>query len=100
MLDRKLLIDRCSPLIIEDRCHFVAAQRAAKLMVTQKDGLIVNISSGGALFDIFTTTYGVGKAGVSLNVYNHAGAFSSVVCFKTTVTLAFPTYHQSIPLRC
>jgi len=44
------------------RCHFVAAQRAAKIMVPQKDGLIVNISSAGALFNFFTAPYGVGKA--------------------------------------
>ena len=44
----------------------MAAQRAAKLMVTQKDGLIVNISSAGALLNFFTAPYGVGKAGVSL----------------------------------
>ena len=44
----------------------MAAQRAAKLMVTQKDGLIVNISSKGAILSFFNPPYGVGKAGVSL----------------------------------
>jgi len=44
------------------RCHFIASQRAAKLMVQQKSGLIVNISSAGALFNFFTAPYGVGKA--------------------------------------
>ena len=34
-------------------------------MVEQKDGLIVNISSAGALLSFFTAPYGVGKAGVS-----------------------------------
>ena len=46
------------------RCHFVASQRASKVMVGQKSGLIVNISSMGALFTFFTVPYGVGKAGV------------------------------------
>jgi len=46
------------------RCHFIAAQDAAKMMVNQKDGLIVNVSSAGALFNFFTTPYGVGKAGL------------------------------------
>eukprot|EP00116_Pleurobrachia_bachei_P002188 sb/3462450/ len=44
------------------RCHFIASQRAAKLMVKAKSGLIVNISSAGALFSFFTAPYGVGKA--------------------------------------
>ena len=33
-------------------------------MVPQKSGLIVNVSSAGALFNFFTVPYGVGKAGV------------------------------------
>ena len=47
------------------RCHFIASQRAGKMMVEQGSGLIVNVSSAGALFSFFTAPYGVGKAGVS-----------------------------------
>jgi len=46
------------------RCHFVASQYAAKLMIERQNGLICNISSPGALFNFFTIPYGVGKAGL------------------------------------
>jgi len=46
------------------RCHFVATQKAALMMIPNKEGVIVNISSPGALFDFFTIGYGVGKAGL------------------------------------
>ena len=41
-------------------------------MVEQKSGLIVNISSAGALFNFFTAPYGVGKAGVSEYCITHS----------------------------
>ena len=46
------------------RSHYVAAIEAAKIMVPQSSGLIVNISSSGALYNFFNIPYGVGKAGV------------------------------------
>ena len=64
----QILIETKSNVDSPHRCHFIAAQDAAKMMVNQKDGLIVNVSSAGAIFHFFTTPYGVGKAGVSLNV--------------------------------
>lgn len=44
------------------RCHYVATQKAALMMIPNKEGLIVNISSPGAVFDFFTVGYGAGKA--------------------------------------
>lgn len=46
------------------RSHFVAAQHAARLMVRQRSGLIVNISSSGAQTKIGIVPYGVAKAAV------------------------------------
>jgi NAD(P)-dependent dehydrogenase (short-subunit alcohol dehydrogenase family) len=43
---------------------YVASAFAARLMVERKGGLIVNISSRGALEYLFNTAYGVSKAGV------------------------------------
>jgi dehydrogenase/reductase SDR family protein 1 len=46
------------------RSHYVASVFAAKRMVAQKSGLIVNVSSfGGATYAV-NVAYGVGKAGV------------------------------------
>lgn len=44
------------------RSHFVAAQLAARIMVRQGSGLIVNVSSAGAATKIGIVPYGVGKA--------------------------------------
>ncbi|KAK3742749.1 hypothetical protein QZH41_018957 [Actinostola sp. cb2023] len=44
------------------RSNFVAAYYAAQLMVPNKQGLIVNISSAGGLRYLFNIPYGVGKA--------------------------------------
>jgi dehydrogenase/reductase SDR family protein 1 len=44
------------------RSHFVAAQHAARIMVRQGRGLIVNVSSAGAATKIGVVPYGVGKA--------------------------------------
>lgn len=44
------------------RSHFVAAQHAARIMVRQRSGLIVNVSSAGAKLKIGIVPYGVGKA--------------------------------------
>jgi dehydrogenase/reductase SDR family protein 1 len=44
------------------RSHFVAAQLAAPLLIAQRRGLIVNISSRGAQVRFAVLPYGVGKA--------------------------------------
>ena len=46
------------------RAHYVAAVHAAPLIVKQRDGLVVNVSSVGASMYLFSTAYGVGKTGV------------------------------------
>jgi len=44
------------------RNHYICSSYAARIMVDQKSGLIVNISSGGGLRYLFNVAYGVGKA--------------------------------------
>jgi len=44
------------------RSHFIASQYAARIMIRQGKGLIVNISSAGAKTKIGIVPYGVGKA--------------------------------------
>jgi dehydrogenase/reductase SDR family member 1 len=44
------------------RNHYVASVHAARIMVEQGSGLIVNISSPGAVHYFHSVTYGVGKA--------------------------------------
>ncbi len=46
------------------RSHYVASAFAAPIMIAQRSGLIVNISSNGASRYLFNVPYGVGKAGV------------------------------------
>lgn len=46
------------------RGHYVASVYAAPMMVRARSGLIVNISSRGGGEYVFSTSYGVGKAGV------------------------------------
>jgi dehydrogenase/reductase SDR family protein 1 len=46
------------------RGHYVASHAAAPIMVTQRSGLIVNISSFAGAAYIFNVIYGVGKAAV------------------------------------
>jgi dehydrogenase/reductase SDR family protein 1 len=46
------------------RSHYVAAWHAAPIMIAQKLGLIVNVSSFGAKIQAVNVAYGVGKAGV------------------------------------
>jgi len=46
------------------RGHYICTTHASRIMVPQKSGLIVNISSGGGLRYLFNVAYGVGKAGV------------------------------------
>ena len=46
------------------RSHYVASWHAAPLMIAQKRGLIVNVSSFGAKIQAVNVAYGVGKAGV------------------------------------
>lgn len=47
------------------RGYYVASVYGAPLMVRQRSGLIVNISSRGGLGYVFSSSYGVGKAGVN-----------------------------------
>lgn len=47
------------------RGYYVASVYGAPLMVRQRSGLIVNISSRGGLGYVFSASYGVGKAGVN-----------------------------------
>ena len=47
------------------RNNYRCAVLAARTMVPQKSGLIVNISSAGGLKYLFNVPYGVGKTGVS-----------------------------------
>jgi len=44
------------------RSHYVAARCAAPAMIAQGDGLIVNVSSSGAIQYAHVVSYGVGKA--------------------------------------
>ena len=46
------------------RNHFLCTVYASRIMVPQKDGLIVNISSPGGLKYLFNVAYGIGKAAV------------------------------------
>ena len=47
------------------RSNFICAHHAANMMVPRKQGLIINISSGGGLRYTFNVPYGIGKAAVS-----------------------------------
>ena len=47
------------------RGYYVASVYGAPMMAKQKSGLIVNISSRGGLGYVFSSSYGVGKAGVN-----------------------------------
>jgi hypothetical protein len=44
------------------RAHYLASVHAARMMVPRRAGLIVNVSSFGALAYTFNAAYGVGKA--------------------------------------
>lgn len=46
------------------RSHFIASAHAAPLMIRQRSGLIVNISSPGAASYAFNAAYGAAKAGL------------------------------------
>ncbi|XP_072014064.1 dehydrogenase/reductase SDR family member 1-like [Amphiura filiformis] len=46
------------------RSHYVASVLASEMMVAARQGLIVNISSGGGLGYIFNASYGIGKSAV------------------------------------
>ena len=43
------------------RNHYICSVYAARMMVPRKQGLIVNISSGGGLRYLFNVVYGIGK---------------------------------------
>jgi NAD(P)-dependent dehydrogenase (short-subunit alcohol dehydrogenase family) len=59
------------------RSHFVAAQYAARIMIEQRSGLIVNISSAGARTKIGIVPYGVGKAALDHMTGEMAGELRS-----------------------
>ncbi|VDN42376.1 unnamed protein product [Gongylonema pulchrum] len=44
------------------RNHYYCSVYAARMMAKRQTGLIINISSAGGLFYLFTVPYGVGKA--------------------------------------
>ena len=46
------------------RSHYVATWHAAPIMIANKLGLVVNVSSFGAKIQAVNVAYGVGKAGV------------------------------------
>lgn len=46
------------------RSHYTASWHAAPIMIAQKRGLVVNVSSFGAKIQAVSVAYGVGKAGV------------------------------------
>ena len=46
------------------RSHYVASVHAARMMIPQRNGLIVNVSSHGSREYLMGVIYGVGKAGV------------------------------------
>ncbi len=46
------------------RSHYVASVHAARMMIPERDGLIVNVSSHGSREYLMGVIYGVGKAGV------------------------------------
>ncbi|CDW55539.1 adh short and Glycos transf 1 and Glyco trans 4 4 domain containing protein [Trichuris trichiura] len=67
------------------RGHYVCAVYAARMMVKNKSGLIVNISSYGGLFYLFNPAYGIGKcacdrmaADCALELKNENVAFLSL----------------------
>jgi len=79
------------------RGYYTASVFAAPLMVAQRQGLIVNISSRAGLGYVFNTAYGVGKAGVDrmaqdmaheLRDYNCAALSLSPSKVKTEFILA------------
>ena len=59
------------------RSHYMAAARAAPSMVTRRRGLIVNISSSGAIQYAHNVPYGVGKAAVDKMTADMAHELSS-----------------------
>jgi len=46
------------------RNHYLCTTYAGRLMSKNKDGLIINITSGGGLIYLFNCAYGIGKAAV------------------------------------
>lgn len=67
------------------RNHYLCAVHAAKLMVPQKKGLIINVSSVGGLRYLFNVPYGIGKeacdrmaADCGLELKKHNVAFVSL----------------------
>jgi dehydrogenase/reductase SDR family protein 1 len=56
------LLDQC--LRVGLRSHYVASAHAVPIMIRQASGLIVHVSSRGAVDYLFNVAYGIGKAGV------------------------------------
>ena len=78
------------------RGYYVASVFGAPMMIRQKSGLIVNISSRGGREYVFSASYGVGKAGVDrmaqdfaveLNEYGVAAISLSPAKVKTEFIL-------------
>ena len=46
----------------QSRAHYVASVYAARLMVPNGSGLIVNMSSSGGIMHMASAAYGIGKA--------------------------------------
>lgn len=57
------------------RNNYICCVHAAKLMVPKKTGVIVNISSAGALTRVFNVAYGVGKAAVSCETFGEIDCY-------------------------
>ena len=67
------------------RNHYICSVYAARIMVPRKQGLIVNVSSGGGLKYLFNVAYGIGKeacdrmaADCGLELKKHNVAFVSL----------------------
>ena len=89
------------------RGYYVASVLGAPMMVRQKSGLIVNISSRGGREYVFSASYGVGKAGVDrmaqdfaveLKDHNVAALSLSPSKVKTEFILDMGGYQRS-PMR-
>src|SRR6516165_9009535 len=69
------------------RSHYVAARCAAPAMIAQGDGLIVNVSSSGAIQYAHVVSYGVGKAALDRMTADMAHELAR---YGTTVVSVWP----------
>jgi len=68
------------------RGYYVASVYAAPLMIKQAGGLIVNISSRGGLGYVYSTSYGVGKAGVNRMAQDFAVELKDYNCAAVSLS--------------